>query len=180
MARELCRVSPCKSPQKPASSGDDWNRVADVGRQQGTLVFELLGEVGRVPRWLLTARDRYEAALDAYFLGRFDEAAVGFADAAQMRPEDLAAEMMARRARELAQHPPTSDWDGVHQPAKVTARASEGPEPRIADVLLQRLKGREMARNGRSKRLVPAAQPLRFWFINCATGWNKGRISGRD
>ena len=76
-------------------------------------MFELLGEVGRVPRWLLTARDRYEAALDAYFLGRFDEAAAGFADAVQMRPEDLAAEMMARRARELAQHPPTSDWDGV-------------------------------------------------------------------
>jgi hypothetical protein len=36
-----------------------------------------------------------------------------------------------------------------------------------------------MAQGRRSKRLVPAAQPLRFWFINRATGWNKRRIPGR-
>ena len=99
-----------------AESGFEWrrlDRVAVVGRQQGTLVFELLGEAGRLPEWLLQARDRYETALDAYFVGRFAEAAAGFADAALLRPGDRAVDVMAQRARELAQNPPSSDWDGV-------------------------------------------------------------------
>ena len=40
-----------KSVQIAAEAGFEWrrlDRVAVVGRQQGTLVFELLGEVGRV------------------------------------------------------------------------------------------------------------------------------------
>jgi adenylate cyclase len=99
-----------------AGFGFEWrrlDRVAVVGRQQGTLVFELLGETGQLPQWLLRARDRYETALDAYFVGRFAEATAGFADAALLRPGDRTADMMAQRARELAQNPPNPDWDGV-------------------------------------------------------------------
>jgi adenylate cyclase len=99
-----------------AESGLEWrrlDRVAVVGRQQGTLVFELLGEAGRLPQSLLLARDRYETALDDYFAGRFAAAAAGFADAALLRPGDRAADVMAQRARALAQNPPGPDWDGV-------------------------------------------------------------------
>ena len=45
-------------------------------------------------------------------VGRFAEAA-GFADAALLRPGDRAAEVMAQRARELAQNPPSPEWGGV-------------------------------------------------------------------
>jgi adenylate cyclase len=99
-----------------AESGFEWrrlDRVAVVGRQQGTLLFELLGEVGSLPHNLLAARDCYDAALDAYFGGRFAEAAAGFAEAGQLRPRDLAADIMAERARTLAQHPPGPGWNGV-------------------------------------------------------------------
>jgi adenylate cyclase len=99
-----------------AGSGFEWrrlDRVAVVGRRQGTLVFELLGQVGRLSQDLLEARERYEAALEAYFAGRFAEAATGFADAAQLRPDDRAAGVMAGRARTLARDPPAPAWDGV-------------------------------------------------------------------
>ena len=99
-----------------AGSGFEWrrlDRVAVVGRRQGTLVFELLGESGRSPPAMLLARDRYEAALDDYFAGRFGEAGAGFADAALLRPGDRAADVMAQRARNLAQTPPGPDWNGI-------------------------------------------------------------------
>ncbi len=99
-----------------AAEGFEWrrlDRVAVVGRQQGTLVFELLGEAGRLPPPVLLARDRYEAALDAYLAARFAEAAAGFAEAALLLPGDRAAEIMAQRARELADSPPGNGWDGV-------------------------------------------------------------------
>ena len=105
-----------EATRSAAGSGFEWrrlDRVAVAGRQEGTLVFELLGEAAQLPRDLLLARDRYEAALDAYFARRFAEAAAAFADAARLRPEDRASALMAERARELAQHPPGEDWSGV-------------------------------------------------------------------
>jgi len=102
--------------QIAAGPGFAWrrvDRVAVVGRRQGTLVFELLGETGQPPPSLTLARDRYEAALDAYMAGRFAEAASGFAEAALLLPGDRAADVMAQRARALAQNPPGPDWDGV-------------------------------------------------------------------
>jgi adenylate cyclase len=99
-----------------AESGFEWrrlDRVAVVGRQQGTLVFELLGEAGRLPQGVLLARDRYETALDTYFMGRFAEAAAGFAEAGLLRPGDRAVDVMVQRARQLAQNPPGLEWDGV-------------------------------------------------------------------
>ena len=102
--------------QIAAGPGFAWrriDRVAVVGRRQGTLVFELLGETGQLPPSQTLARDRYEAALDAYTGGRFAEAAAGFAEATLLRPGDGAADVMAQRARALAQNPPGADWDGV-------------------------------------------------------------------
>ena len=62
-----------------AAAGPDFewrrlDRVAVVGRAEPTAVYELLGEVGQVSPAVLAARELYEAALDAYFAQRFDEA----------------------------------------------------------------------------------------------------------
>jgi len=84
-----------------------------VGRSEGTDVYELLGERGTVASEVLEARDRYEAALAAYFAQRFGEAAAAFREAAELRPDDKAAVAMARRADDLAGYPPPADWTGV-------------------------------------------------------------------
>lgn len=100
-----------------AGAGFEWrclDRVAVVGRTEGTLIGELLGETGAVPADVLAARDQYEAALAAYFARRFAEAAVGFRAAAAARPGDKAAPLMALRADDLARDPPPPEWDGIH------------------------------------------------------------------
>jgi adenylate cyclase len=90
------------------------DRVAVVGRTEPTPVYELLGEVGRVAPTVLAARDRYEAALEAYFAQRFEEAIAGFGAAAELRPTDRAATTMAQRAGNLQAYSPGPDWNGVH------------------------------------------------------------------
>jgi adenylate cyclase len=89
------------------------DRVAVVGRTQSTLVFELLGEAGRLSPTALEARDQYEAALDAYFSGRFSEAAAGFSIAGRLWPGDRAADIMLQRILDLALNPPGPQWNGV-------------------------------------------------------------------
>jgi len=89
------------------------DRVAVGGREQGTLVLELLGRVGELPQALLDARGAYEEALDAYFSRRFSEAAAGLATAGRLRPGDGAANVMVQRILELAERPPGPHWDGV-------------------------------------------------------------------
>jgi adenylate cyclase len=106
------------SEEMAAAAGDgfEWrrlDRVAVKGRHQGTLVCELLGERGAVAAEIRTARNLYEAALAAYLTGDFIQAAAGFDATAAVRPNDLAAPMMAERSRALAADPP-ADWTGIH------------------------------------------------------------------
>jgi adenylate cyclase len=89
------------------------DRVAVVGRSEGTNVYELLGERGSVGADVLAGRDLYEHALADYFARRFAAASVGFHAAAAARPSDKAATMMARRSDDLATYPPPPAWDGV-------------------------------------------------------------------
>ncbi len=89
------------------------DRVVVVGREEGTLVSELLGERGRVEPEILHARDVYEEALSAYVTRRFADAADLFRQAAALRPNDRAAALMAARAETLAADPPAEEWDGV-------------------------------------------------------------------
>jgi adenylate cyclase len=99
-----------------AGDGMEWrrlDRVAVKGRQQGTLVYELLGTSDAVAADILTARDAYERALDAYFAGDFATAARLFDEATPMRPDDKAAPMMTARSHELAAAPP-EEWVGIH------------------------------------------------------------------
>jgi adenylate cyclase len=108
----------CASQAVRDAAGPDFewrrlDRVAVVGRREGTDVYELLGERGTVAPEMLAARDRYEVALAAYFARRFDEAAVIFREALELRPGDKAAIYMAGRADDLAGYPPPPDWTGV-------------------------------------------------------------------
>ena len=94
----------------------EWRRVdrtAVKGRVAGEFVYELLGENRRVDESLLRARDQYEAALDAYFERRFEEAARGFRVAAQLRPGDRAALTLLGRAETYVAVPPPANWDGT-------------------------------------------------------------------
>jgi adenylate cyclase len=100
-----------------AGDGFEWRRldlVAVVGRAAPTPVYELLGEAGNVPAEGLRARDEYEAALAAYFPGRFQEAAAGFRAAAARQPQDRAAPLMAERAANFQLYNPGPDGHGVH------------------------------------------------------------------
>ncbi len=97
-------------------SAFEWRRLDNVavkGRQGATIVCELLGLRGAVGPHLLTARDLYESALDAYTSGHFERAVTLFEAAATARPDDLAARMMGERARRYAANPP-GDWRGIH------------------------------------------------------------------
>ncbi len=100
-----------------AGAGFEWRRldlVVVMGRAGATPVYELLGETGRVPTEMLRASDEYEAALEAYFAGRFREAAEGFRAAAARQPQDRAAPLMAERAANFQVYSPGPDWHGVH------------------------------------------------------------------
>ena len=102
--------------RREAGDGFAWrhlDRTAVSGRVGGTEIYELLGEAGSAEAVLLEARDAYEAALRQYFDRRFEEAARGFAHAASMRPDDLAAETLRRRSQAYVESPPPEDWDGV-------------------------------------------------------------------
>jgi adenylate cyclase len=99
-----------------AGPGFEWrrlDRVAVVGRSEGTLVYELLGHQGAVAPSVLEARDSYEEGLLAYFGRRFEEAQAAFAAAADL-PGNRAAEIMAHRAQALVHVPPPETWDGVY------------------------------------------------------------------
>jgi adenylate cyclase len=109
----------CASEELREAAGPEFewrhlDRVAVVGRTEGTLVSELLGLRGKVAPEVLRARDLYEEALAAYFARRFGEAVVGFRAAAAARPGDKGAVVMAERARELAEHGVAPDWDGIY------------------------------------------------------------------
>jgi adenylate cyclase len=109
----ICASQAVRDAAGPEFEWRRLDRVAVVGRSQGTDIYELLGERGTVAPEVLEARDRYEAALASYFARRFDEAAEGFRAAAEARPGDEAAAVMARRADNLAGYPPQAEWAGV-------------------------------------------------------------------
>jgi adenylate cyclase len=89
------------------------DRVAVKGRNQGTLVCELIGRKGEAAAEILDARTVYETALDAYFAADFEHARALFAGASNLRPDDLAAASMRERCQTLLADPPVK-WDGIH------------------------------------------------------------------
>lgn len=89
------------------------DRVAVKGRQQGTLICELMGRRGTVAAERLEARDLYEAGLALYFDRRFAEATRVFQQALALRPDDRAARTLAGRTERYAAAPPETGWSGI-------------------------------------------------------------------
>lgn len=89
------------------------DRVAVKGRQQGTVIYELLGRTGDVAPDRLKARDAYEAGLACYFAGAFAEAVGHFETAAALRPGDRAAALLRERCQRYALAPPAGAWNGI-------------------------------------------------------------------
>jgi len=85
-----------------------------VGRTGSTRIYELIGEKGSVDAGRLAARDAYEEAVRFYMDRRFDVAEQRFRDLALEDTDNLAAGIMARRARKLHRSPPEEDWTGVY------------------------------------------------------------------
>jgi adenylate cyclase len=79
------------------------DRVAVKGRNQGTLVCELISRKGEAAAEIL----------DAYFAADFEHACALFAGASNLRPDDLAAASMRERCQTLLADPPVK-WDGIH------------------------------------------------------------------
>jgi hypothetical protein len=86
------------------------DRVLVKGRAQAAALFEPLAAQGMVPEHLATLVTAYRLALDAYRLGRFDEAAAQFE---ALAPNDRVSARMAERARRFAAEPPPESWNGV-------------------------------------------------------------------
>ncbi|MCC6848331.1 MAG: adenylate/guanylate cyclase domain-containing protein [Deltaproteobacteria bacterium] len=82
--------------------------VAVKGKQQPVEIYELVGRriPGKPPPAHVTA---YEAALDAYFARRLDEAAALL----RAHPDDAPSRHLAARCRDLLVHAPGAEWTGV-------------------------------------------------------------------
>jgi adenylate cyclase len=91
------------------------DRVAVLGRSQGTDVFELLGYRNAVASSKLELRDEYEDGLQKYFEGDFHTAAVHFAAVLAQRPEDGASQVLLARCHELALRPIPNRWSGIYE-----------------------------------------------------------------
>jgi adenylate cyclase len=91
------------------------DRVAVLGRSQGTDVFELLGYRSTVPSDKLELRDEYEAGLKKYFDGDFQTAAVHFSAVLAYQPDDGASQVLLARCNQLALRPVPGLWSGIYE-----------------------------------------------------------------
>ena len=94
------------------------DNVSVAGRTGSTKVFELLGEKGKVDPEILSQRNSYEQAIASYMNGTFDDSAQLFAILAANNPSNLAAKIMARRAKKLNRSPPEGPWLGIYSHTK--------------------------------------------------------------
>ncbi len=88
------------------------DRVAVVGRVEPTIVHELLGVPAAVSSDHIALRNDYEAAMETYYAGRFEEALKRFNKITAFHSDDLPTRVLAQRCIALVEAPP-ADWDGV-------------------------------------------------------------------
>ena len=87
--------------------------VAVKGRAEPVQVWELVGRAGDVPPERRKVLARYEHGVALYRSRRWREATALFEELAAAAPDDGPVALYRRRARELLEEPPASDWDGV-------------------------------------------------------------------
>ena len=92
------------------------DRVAVLGRKQGIMIYELIGEAGGdLPPGATTLCEGFSAGLEAYFRRDWDEAIRHFDGLALVFPNDVPTALFQRRCRALLATPPDDDWGGVNQ-----------------------------------------------------------------
>jgi adenylate cyclase len=105
---------------RAAGEGFVW-RVVDQVEPKGTtepiLIHELMGLAGDDPelapeQGVLDYRLRWEAAFALYRQRDWAAASAAFAALAGERPQDQAAQVLARRTAQFLADPPPADWDG--------------------------------------------------------------------
>jgi adenylate cyclase len=89
------------------------DRVAVKGRNQGKVIYELVGLPGEVDQRVEEKIVCYEAALEAYFKGKFSEAVLGFRTVLNRDPEDPASLAMLERSQRYLTQPPPDNWGGI-------------------------------------------------------------------
>ena len=94
------------------------DKVAVKGREESTLVYELVGEAdaltGDVREWV----DGYESALDLYSRWRLGRGEGCVSETTRTSAEDSGAKVMVRRCESLLTSPPAECWDGVFRAPK--------------------------------------------------------------
>jgi adenylate cyclase len=91
------------------------DRVAVLGRSQGTDVFELLGHRGTVSSHKLELRAVYEAGLKKYFDGDFHGAGIHFSSVLALQPDDGASQVLLGRCNQLALERVPGLWSGIYE-----------------------------------------------------------------
>lgn len=87
--------------------------VAVKGKAQPIRIFELLGEIGRVPESKLKIARGYARGLQAYKAQHWDEALRIFGAVKHHFPDDKPTQLFLKRVVELKKNPPPPDWNGV-------------------------------------------------------------------
>jgi adenylate cyclase len=89
------------------------DKVSVRGKQQGTVIHELLGLVGDVSAETAARAEACRDAFQMYLDRRWEEAAAMFEDLIRDRPDDKAAILLRDRCVAYGHEPPTGDWTGV-------------------------------------------------------------------
>ncbi len=101
-----------------AGDGFVWRRVDRVavkGKTEGVDVYELLGAEGTVDDGTLAFVRAYEAALDDFQQGRFEQASSQLEVLQRERPDDRSIQHLRAACARYIADPPPRDWDGTIQ-----------------------------------------------------------------
>lgn len=101
---------------QPSQDGFDWRRLDRIivaGKTRATDIYEVLGEIGKVPPVKVAAARRYEAAWDKYRSGDFHQALEELAGYEAEFGPDPAVARLRQICEAYRSQPPDPDWDGV-------------------------------------------------------------------
>jgi len=82
------------------------------GKKKPVRIFELLGDIDDKPQWQEFLA-RFEAGLEKYREGKWDEAITAFGRVLELKPEDFTSQMYIERCESLKENPPEGEWEGV-------------------------------------------------------------------
>lgn len=93
-------------------------KVSVKGKEEGVLVYELLGLTDEADKETVELAELSEEAISTYYEREFSRAEKLFAEILEMRPSDVAAKLLSEECRRLADSPPPPDWDGIRRMEK--------------------------------------------------------------